>query len=90
MLGSLKEAAGWPETDRNTVVTLATTLVAADADPEGSRFFQDQSERNPANATAQARRGGRQAVSRRLVGVAEPGCCFGLIVEFPEPLLEFR
>src|SRR6476469_2528205 len=53
-LGSLKEAASWPGADRNTVVTLATTLVAARADAEGSRYFQDLSERNPADATAQA------------------------------------
>ena len=53
-LGSLKEAAGWPGADRNTVVTLATALVAARADAEGSRYFQDLSERNPADATAQA------------------------------------
>src|SRR5258708_21615616 len=54
LLGSLKEAASWPGADRNTVVTLATTLVAARADPEGSRYFQDLSERNPADATALA------------------------------------
>jgi glyoxylase-like metal-dependent hydrolase (beta-lactamase superfamily II) len=54
LLGSLKEAASWPGADRNTVVTLATTLVAARADAEGSRYFQDLSERNPADATAQA------------------------------------
>jgi glyoxylase-like metal-dependent hydrolase (beta-lactamase superfamily II) len=54
LLGSLKEAACWPGADRNTVVTLATTLVAARADAEGSRYFQDLSERNPADATAQA------------------------------------
>src|SRR5712692_6516610 len=54
LLGSLKEAASWPEADRNTVVTLATALVAARADAEGSSYFQDLSERNPADATAQA------------------------------------
>src|SRR6202022_2314401 len=54
LLGSLKEATSWPEADRNTVVTLATALVAARADAEGSRYFQDLSERNPADATAQA------------------------------------
>lgn len=54
LLGSLKEAASWPGADRNTVVTLATTLVAARADAEGSRYFQDLSEQNPADATAQA------------------------------------
>src|SRR5258706_453742 len=54
LLGSLKEAAGWPGAARSTVVTLATTLVAARADAEGSSYFQDLSERNPADATAQA------------------------------------
>ena len=54
LIGSLKEAAGWPGADRNTVVTLAATLVAARADAAGSRYFQDLSERNPADATAQA------------------------------------
>lgn len=53
-IGSLKEAASWPGADRNTVVTLATALVAARADAEGSRYFQDLPERNPADATAQA------------------------------------
>ncbi len=54
LLGSLEEAASWPGADRNTVVTLATALVAARADAEGSRYFQDLSEQNPADATAQA------------------------------------
>src|SRR6266853_4582112 len=54
LLGSLKEAASWPGADRNTVVTLAAALVAARADAEGSGYFQDLSERNPADATAQA------------------------------------
>src|SRR5258708_20199083 len=54
LLGSLKEAASWPGADRNTVVTLATSLVAARADAEGSSYFQDLAERNPADATAQA------------------------------------
>jgi glyoxylase-like metal-dependent hydrolase (beta-lactamase superfamily II) len=54
LLESLKEAASWPGAARNTVVTLATTLAAADDDAEGSRYFQDLSERNPADATAQA------------------------------------
>ena len=35
-------------------MTLATALVAARADVEGSSYFQDLSGRNPANATAQA------------------------------------
>jgi hypothetical protein len=54
LLGSLKEAASWPGATRSTVVILATALVAARADAEGSRYFQDLSERNPADATAQA------------------------------------
>jgi hypothetical protein len=53
LLASLKEAAGWPGADRNTVVTLALLLVAARADAEGSRF-QELSERNQADAAAQA------------------------------------
>jgi glyoxylase-like metal-dependent hydrolase (beta-lactamase superfamily II) len=53
-LGSLKQAASWPGADRNTVVALATALVAARADAEGSSYFQDRSERNPADVTAQA------------------------------------
>jgi hypothetical protein len=54
LLGSLKEAAIWPGADRSTVVTLAIALVAAHDDAEGGSYFQDMSERNPANATAQA------------------------------------
>ena len=54
LLGSLKEAASWPGADRNTVVILATALVAARADAEGSSYFQDLSERSPADATALA------------------------------------
>jgi glyoxylase-like metal-dependent hydrolase (beta-lactamase superfamily II) len=54
LLGSLKEAASWPGADRNTVVTLALLLVAARANAEGSSYFQDLSERNPADATVQA------------------------------------
>jgi glyoxylase-like metal-dependent hydrolase (beta-lactamase superfamily II) len=54
LLGSLKEAASWPGATRNTVVMLATALVAARADAEGFRYFQDLSKRNPADATAQA------------------------------------
>ena len=54
LLGSLQEAVSWPGADRNTVVTLATALVAARADAEGSRYFQDLSDRNPADPTAQA------------------------------------
>jgi hypothetical protein len=54
LLESLKEASSWPGADRNTVVTLATALVAARADVEGSRYSHDLSERNPADATAHA------------------------------------
>src|SRR3984957_10785980 len=54
LLGSLQEAARWPGAHRNTVVTLAPALVAALADADGSRYFQDLPERNPADATAQA------------------------------------
>jgi glyoxylase-like metal-dependent hydrolase (beta-lactamase superfamily II)/ABC-type amino acid transport substrate-binding protein len=54
LLGSLKEAASWPGADRNTVVILATALVAARTDAEGSSYFQDLAERNPADATVQA------------------------------------
>jgi hypothetical protein len=54
LLGSLKEAASWPGADRSTLVALATALVTARADDEGSSYFQDLSERNPADATAQA------------------------------------
>src|SRR5690348_2636005 len=54
LLGSLKKAARWPGADRNTVVTLALSLTAARADEEGSSYFQDLSQRNPANPTALA------------------------------------
>jgi hypothetical protein len=54
LLGSLEEAASWPGADQGTVVTLATVLVAARADAEGSRYFRDLSERKPADATVQA------------------------------------
>src|SRR6476659_2263319 len=53
-LESLKEAAGWPGARPSTLVVLATAMVAARADAEGSRYFQDLSERNPADVTAQA------------------------------------
>ena len=54
LLGSLKEAVSWPGAERNTMVTLALSLVAARADEEGSSYFQDLSDRNPADPTAQA------------------------------------
>ena len=47
LITSLKEAAGWPGADRNTVVTLALSLVAARAAADGGRYFQELSERNP-------------------------------------------
>jgi hypothetical protein len=52
-IGSLKEAASWPGAHPSTAVILATALAAARADEEGSRYFQDLSERNPADAIAQ-------------------------------------
>ncbi len=54
LIESLQEAAGWPGADRNTVLILALKLVSARADAAGSSYFQDLSERNPADATAQA------------------------------------
>src|SRR5712691_8634760 len=54
LLGSLKDPASWPGADRNTVVTLATALVAARADAEGSSYFQDLSDRNPGDAAVLA------------------------------------
>jgi len=53
-LESLKEGAGWPGARQSTFVVLATALVAARADAEGSAYFQHLSERNPADATTQA------------------------------------
>ncbi len=69
-IGSLKEAASWPGADRNTVVTLATSLVAARADAEGSSYFQDLSERNPDDATALALAGFFQVRAGRDVASA--------------------
>jgi glyoxylase-like metal-dependent hydrolase (beta-lactamase superfamily II) len=54
LLGSLKEAASWPGADRNTVVILATALVAARTEAVASSYFQNLAEQNPADATAQA------------------------------------
>jgi glyoxylase-like metal-dependent hydrolase (beta-lactamase superfamily II) len=70
LLGSLKEAASWPGADRNTVVTLALSLVAARADAEGSSYFQNLSERNPADATAQALAGFFQVRARHGLAAA--------------------
>jgi AraC-like DNA-binding protein len=46
LLESLKEAASWPGADRNTMVTLALSLIAARADEEGSSYFRDPSKAN--------------------------------------------
>jgi hypothetical protein len=54
LLESLKEAASWPGADTGTLVTLAGALVTARADAEGSSYFQELSDKNPANATALA------------------------------------
>jgi glyoxylase-like metal-dependent hydrolase (beta-lactamase superfamily II) len=70
LFGSLKEAASWPGADRNTMVTLALSLVAARADEEGSSYFQDLSDRNPADATAQALSGFFQVRTRDDVAAA--------------------
>ena len=70
LLASLEEAASWPEPHPSTVVTLATTLVAARADAEGSCYFQGLSERNLADATAQALAGFFQV--RRSDTIARP------------------
>jgi glyoxylase-like metal-dependent hydrolase (beta-lactamase superfamily II) len=71
LIGSLKEAASWPGADRNTVMILALTLVSARADAEGSSYFQDLSERNPADATAQALAGFFQVRAGHDVAAAE-------------------
>ena len=70
LLGSLQEAASWPGAGRNTVVTLAAALVAARADAEGCRYFQDLSEQNPADATAQALAGFFQVRARQDMAAA--------------------
>ena len=44
---SLKIAARWPDADKNTIVTLASRLAAADADAEGYRYFRDLSDAQP-------------------------------------------
>ena len=84
LLGSLKEAASWPGADRNTVVTLALSLVAARGDVEGRSYFDALSDRNPADATARAlagffavRAGGDLAAAVTELDRAatmEPGC----------------
>jgi len=53
-LRSLEDVAGWQGAHPSTVVILATALVAARADAEGSRYFENLAERDPADATAQA------------------------------------
>lgn len=47
---SLKVAAGWPSTDRATLVVLAARLAAAGADADGYRFFQQQADAQPGQA----------------------------------------
>ena len=69
-IGSLKEAASWPGAHPSTVVILATALVSARADEEGSSYFQDLSERNPADAIAQALAGFFQVRARHDVDAA--------------------
>jgi len=46
-LDALKTAAGWPEADRTTLVTLATVLAATGADDEGRVFFDALAARQP-------------------------------------------
>ena len=58
---SLKTAARWPDADKNTMVTLASTLVAAEADAEGYRFFSALSDAQPDAATPLALAGFFQA-----------------------------
>jgi hypothetical protein len=43
---SLKGAARWPRADRNTVVTLVLSLVAARAEAEGGNYFHDLAKPN--------------------------------------------
>ncbi len=54
LLESLEEAASWPGADTGTLVTLVGALVAARADAVGSSYFQQLSDKKPANATALA------------------------------------
>ena len=51
-------------------MTLATALVTARADADGSRYFRDLSERNPDDATAQALAGFFQVRAGRDVASA--------------------
>jgi glyoxylase-like metal-dependent hydrolase (beta-lactamase superfamily II) len=44
---SLKVAAGWPDADQTTLVVLAARLAAAGAEPDGYRFFEQQSDAQP-------------------------------------------
>ena len=64
LIGSLKEAASWPGANQNTVVTLATALVATRADAEGSSYFQDLSRAEPRRCNGAALAGFSQV--RRL------------------------
>ena len=62
---SLKVAARWAGAHKNTMVTLASRLLAAGADDEGSRFFSALSDAQPDAATPLALAGFFQA---RLAG----------------------
>jgi glyoxylase-like metal-dependent hydrolase (beta-lactamase superfamily II) len=52
LIESLKEAAGWPEADPNTVMTLALTYATTRADADAAAYFADLSARTPADAVA--------------------------------------
>jgi len=67
---SLKEAASWPRAHPNAAVILALSMVAARADADGSKYFNDLSERDPANATALALAGFFGVRTREDVGAA--------------------
>jgi glyoxylase-like metal-dependent hydrolase (beta-lactamase superfamily II) len=47
---ALKVAAGWPDADRTTLVTLGTVLAATGADAEGAAFFSELADRQPGQA----------------------------------------
>jgi glyoxylase-like metal-dependent hydrolase (beta-lactamase superfamily II) len=46
-LEALHIVAGWPEADRNVLVTLAATLAATGADADGAAFFGELAHRQP-------------------------------------------
>jgi glyoxylase-like metal-dependent hydrolase (beta-lactamase superfamily II) len=51
---ALKVAAGWPDADRATLVTLATLLAATGADDDGAAFFATLADRQPDQPLPQA------------------------------------